>query len=105
MRFGSLLVAASTAVLVVAAPSMEKKKRVSKFRWFGVNESGAEFGNTAIPGELGKDYTWPVEQVHDIALLTNKLIDWHRSSIDTLVAQGINIFRIHAFVTVCIRNC
>jgi endoglucanase len=61
MRFGSLLVAASTAVLAVAAPSTEKKKRVSKFRWFGVNESGAEFGDTAIPGQLGKNYTWPVE--------------------------------------------
>ena len=53
--------AASTAVLAVAAPSVEKKKRVSKFQWFGVNESGAEFGNTAIPGQLGKDYIWPVE--------------------------------------------
>jgi hypothetical protein len=44
----------------VAAPSTEKKKRVSKLQYFGVNESGAEFGNTAIPGELGKDYTWSV---------------------------------------------
>ena len=61
MRFGNLFVAASTAVLAVAAPSVEKKKRFSKFHFFGVNESGAEFGNTAIPGELGKDYTWPVE--------------------------------------------
>jgi len=35
MRFGSLLLTASTAVLAVAAPSTEKKKRVSKFQWFG----------------------------------------------------------------------
>ena len=68
MRFGNLLVAASTAVLAVAAPSVEKKKRVSKFKFFGVNESGAEFGNTAIPGQLGKDYTWPVEYVHTTGL-------------------------------------
>ena len=60
MLFGSLLVIASTAVLAVAAPSTEKKKRVSKLQYFGVNESGAEFGNTTIPGELGKDYTWSV---------------------------------------------
>jgi len=32
------------------------------FRSIGVNEAGAEFG-TAIPGLLGKDYTWPVTQV------------------------------------------
>jgi endoglucanase len=47
-------------MLAVAAPSTEKKKRVSKFQWFGVNESGAEFRNTAIPGQFGKDYTWPI---------------------------------------------
>jgi len=77
MRFGNLIVAAGTVVLAVAAPSTEKNKRVSKFKWFGVNESGAEFGNTAIPGQLGKDYTWPVT-----------------STIDTLVGKGLNIFRI-----------
>jgi endoglucanase len=64
MRFGNLLMTASTAVLAVAAPTTEKKKRVSKFQYFGVNESGAEFGSTVIPGELGKDYTWPVEYGH-----------------------------------------
>ena len=45
MRFGNILVAASTFVLAVAAPTVEKKKRASKFQWFGVNESGAEFGS------------------------------------------------------------
>jgi len=29
------------------------------FQYFGVNESGAEFGQTTIPGVLGTDYTWP----------------------------------------------
>ena len=60
MHFSSLLLTVTIAVLVLAAPSTEKKKRVSKFQWFGVNESGAEFGNANIPGTLGKDYTWPV---------------------------------------------
>lgn len=59
MRFIDLFVAASTAMLAVAAPPSEKKKRTKIFQFFGVNESGAEFGNTAIPGLLGKDYTWP----------------------------------------------
>jgi endoglucanase len=47
------------------------------FQWFGVNESGAEFGNTAIPGELGKDYTWP-----------------NTSAIEIPMKKGMNIFRI-----------
>ena len=59
MRFGHILIVASTVVLAIAAPSMVK--RASKFQWFGVNESGAEFGSGSIPGELGKDYIWPVE--------------------------------------------
>ena len=61
MRFGDTLLAASTVVLAVAAPSREKKKRASKFQFFGVNESGAEFGSGSLPGTLGTDYTWPVE--------------------------------------------
>jgi endoglucanase len=60
MRFGSVLVTASTAVLAVAAPATDKKKRgPSHLQWFGVNESGAEFGNTALPGQMNKDYTFP----------------------------------------------
>ncbi|EJD07108.1 glycoside hydrolase [Fomitiporia mediterranea MF3/22] len=48
-----------------------------KFEFFGVNESGAEFGNTVIPGTLGTDYTWPSP-----------------SSIDYFVNAGFNTFRI-----------
>jgi hypothetical protein len=51
MRFGNLPVTSSTAVLAVSAPSVEKKKRASKFQWFGANGSGAKFGTTAIPIE------------------------------------------------------
>jgi endoglucanase len=49
----------SILALAVAAPS-QKEKRVKNFKWFGVNESGAEFGAGNLPGTLGKDYTWPV---------------------------------------------
>ncbi|KAJ4494909.1 endoglucanase [Lentinula edodes] len=49
----------------------------TKFTYFGVNESGAEFGNTVIPGVLGTDYTWPAP-----------------SSIDYFVGQGFNFFRL-----------
>ncbi|KAI0636253.1 endoglucanase [Trametes polyzona] len=49
----------------------------TKFKFFGVNESGAEFGNNVIPGALGKEYTWPAP-----------------SSIDFFLNQGFNTFRI-----------
>ncbi|KAI0782331.1 endoglucanase [Abortiporus biennis] len=49
----------------------------NKFKFFGVNESGAEFGNANIPGVLGTDYTWPSP-----------------SSIDFFMSQGFNTFRI-----------
>ncbi|KAF5341952.1 hypothetical protein D9611_001511 [Ephemerocybe angulata] len=50
---------------------------VAKFKYFGVNQSGAEFGDAYIPGTLGKDYTWPSP-----------------SSVDYFVNQGFNTFRI-----------
>ncbi|KIM24871.1 glycoside hydrolase family 5 protein [Serendipita vermifera MAFF 305830] len=46
---------------------------VTKFTYFGVNESCAEFGNTVIPGTLGKDYT---------------------CDIDYFIGKGMNTFRI-----------
>ncbi|KAG8955839.1 hypothetical protein FRC04_006285 [Tulasnella sp. 424] len=48
-----------------------------KFKYFGVNESSAEFGNTKWPGVLGTDYTWPTT-----------------SSVDFFIGKGFNTFRI-----------
>ncbi|KAH6646702.1 glycoside hydrolase superfamily [Truncatella angustata] len=81
MKFIDLLLGATAVAAVVAAPTTGEtsvhKKRKSKFQFTGVNESGAEFGNTALPGQLNKDYTWPAH-----------------STIDTLVGKGMNIFRV-----------
>ena len=83
MRFFDLFLGAATVVSVVAAPAgdasttMSKQKRKSKFSFTGVNQSGAEFGNKNLPGQLNKDYTWPAH-----------------SSIDTLVGKGMTTFRI-----------
>lgn len=49
----------------------------TKFKYFGVNESGAEFGDGKWPGVLGTDYTWPSP-----------------SSIDYFVGKGMNSFRV-----------
>ncbi|KAF9048641.1 glycoside hydrolase superfamily [Panaeolus papilionaceus] len=50
---------------------------LTKFRFFGVNQAGAEFGGDVLPGVLGTHYTWPSP-----------------SSIDYFVGQGFNSFRI-----------
>ncbi|KAF2263424.1 endo-beta-1,4-glucanase [Lojkania enalia] len=76
MRFASALLAALTAGIAVAAPV--KMKRVSKFKFFGVNESGPEFGNKNIPGIKNKDYVWPT-----------------LSTIDQFINSGFNTFRIN----------
>ncbi|PSK34883.1 hypothetical protein B9Z65_1466 [Elsinoe australis] len=77
MKFISIIVAAGTAALAVAAPSKRQAKS-SKLQFWGVNESGAEFGQTNLPGVYNKDYTW-----YDL------------NSIDTLIARGMNTFRLN----------
>lgn len=76
MHFFNLLVAAATAALALAAPT--KQKRAANPNFFGVNESGPEFGETNIPGTYGTDYTW-----------------LNLSTIDTFIAQGMNTFRVN----------
>jgi len=69
-----------TALLFPAfslAQSLTCSSNATKFEYFGVNESGAEFGNGNIPGVLGTDYTWPVD-----------------SSFDYFLDHGFNTFRI-----------
>jgi len=73
MLFTKLLVVGAFG-LAAASPL---QKRVSKFKWFGVDESGAEFGSGTYPGVEGTDFTFPVD-----------------STIDTLTGDGFNIFRL-----------
>ncbi|KAG5637145.1 hypothetical protein H0H81_005629 [Sphagnurus paluster] len=61
----------------VSANAADCSGTLTKFKYFGVNQSGAEFGNQNIPGVLGTDYTWPAP-----------------SSIDYFVGQGFNTFRV-----------
>lgn len=65
MRLVTLLANAGLAALAFAAPS-QHKKRGSKLRFFGVNESGAEFGNQNLPGVYGTDYTWYNLSTYDV---------------------------------------
>lgn len=64
MKFVDILITAASIAGTVAAPA---NKRATKFQFVGVNESGAEFGNAALPGQLGKDYTWPDQNAINVS--------------------------------------
>ncbi|KAF2441569.1 glycoside hydrolase family 5 protein [Karstenula rhodostoma CBS 690.94] len=49
-----------------------------KLKWFGINESGAEFGEGTYPGTYGKHYIW-----------------YDYNTIDQFIAQGMNMFRLN----------
>jgi endoglucanase len=85
MRFISVLLAAATAGLAIAAPVTTK--RATKFKFFGVNEAGPEFGNKNLPGTKGKDYIWPT-----------------KSTIDQFISKGFNTFRINIMMERIIAN-
>lgn len=81
MRFPNLFLTSAVTALAYAAPVAQQQNCAARssgaFEWFGVNESGAEFGTGNIPGTLGTDYTWP-----------------NTSAIDIMISNGMNIFRI-----------
>ncbi|KAL4885848.1 glycoside hydrolase superfamily [Aspergillus karnatakaensis] len=73
MRLNALSFALA-AGSALAAPQLKKR---ATFEFFGVNESGAEFGEDNIPGVWGTDYIFP-----------------DPSTISTLQSEGFNTFRI-----------
>ncbi|KAI0598722.1 hypothetical protein F4775DRAFT_592148 [Biscogniauxia sp. FL1348] len=55
-------------------PTPTGKRQGGGFQFTGVNESGAEFGNLAIPGHFRKDYyTWPDQTAITVSLSTAEL--------------------------------
>lgn len=76
MLFKSVLAAAALASTAFAAPSEEKRQ--SKLKWFGINESGAEFGEKNFTGVYGREYIW-----------------YDFSTIDQFIAEGMNMFRLN----------
>jgi endoglucanase len=67
----------AAAVAALASTTLAQNS-TSKLKWFGINESGAEFGETSIPGLYGKHYTW-----YDL------------NTIDQFMEQGVNHFRLN----------
>jgi endoglucanase len=48
-----------------------------KFKWFGINQSGAEFGEKVYPGTWGTEFIFP-----------------SKNAIQHLIGQGYNVFRV-----------
>ncbi|KAL4257621.1 glycosyl hydrolase 5 (cellulase A) family protein [Pleurotus pulmonarius] len=69
--------ATPTSSQPVSTTSSAPNPTSTKFKYFGVNQSCAEFGENVLPGVLGTHYTWPSP-----------------SSIDFFVGKGFNTFRV-----------
>jgi len=76
MLLNNLLAVAALVSAAFAAPA--EKRQTRKMKYFGINESGAEFGETKFPGVYGVDYTW-----YDL------------SKIDQFMSQGMNMIRLN----------
>jgi endoglucanase len=76
MLLKSVLAATALVGAVFAAPAAEKK--ANKLKWFGINESGAEFGEKNFTGVYGKEYIW-----------------YDFNTIDQFIGQGMNMFRLN----------
>jgi len=68
------------ATLALASSAIAASTR--KLKWFGINESGAEFGTGIFPGTYNKDYIW-----------------YNLDTIDEFIAQGMNMFRLNLCLT------
>lgn len=76
MLLKNILAAAALVSTAFAAPTEEKRQ--NKMKWFGINESGAEFGEKNFTGVYGKEYIW-----------------YDFKAIDQLMGQGMNMFRLN----------
>ncbi|KAK9426613.1 putative Cellulase [Seiridium unicorne] len=70
-------VATTTSSQTSAATSGVSSSAASKLKWFGINQSVAEFGSGTYPGVWGTDFYFP-----------------STTSIGTLISEGYNIFRV-----------
>ena len=77
MLFKNVVAAAALVSTAFAAP-VEEKRQDAKLKWFGINESGAEFGEKNFTGVYGKEFIW-----YDL------------NTIDKFIDQGMNMFRLN----------
>ncbi|KAL5120593.1 hypothetical protein ACEQ8H_001612 [Pleosporales sp. CAS-2024a] len=77
MLFKNVLAFTAFFGAAFAAPG-EEKRQDGKLQWFGINESGAEFGEKNFTGVYGREYIW-----YDL------------NTIDEFIDQGMNMFRLN----------
>lgn len=51
----------TTTSAPTTGPTTPVRSGTGKFKWMGINESGAEFGDGKFPGVQGTDYQFPTE--------------------------------------------
>ncbi|KXX75689.1 Endoglucanase gh5-1 [Madurella mycetomatis] len=71
------MVTSATQSVPTSTTSSSPRTGSGKFRWFGSNQSGAEFGKGIFPGRWGTEFIFP-----------------DNGAIQTLVSQGYNTFRV-----------
>ncbi|KAG4430625.1 Endoglucanase gh5-1 [Cadophora sp. M221] len=71
------LVTSTTKASTTSTAAPPTSTGSGKFKWFGINESGAEFGQGNYPGVWGTHFIFPAN-----------------AALDTLISEGYNIFRV-----------
>ncbi|KAH8664347.1 glycoside hydrolase family 5 protein [Xylariales sp. PMI_506] len=66
-----------TSTTTTSGSSPTSSSGSGKFKWFGINESGAEFGQGTYPGTWGTNFIFP-----------------STTTIGELISEGYNIFRV-----------
>lgn len=64
MKTAAILSTIATAGIVSASPL--SRRAPAHFKYFGVDESVAEFGQQNIPGTWGKDFYFPSNDALDV---------------------------------------
>lgn len=65
------------------------------FEFFGINESGPEFGESVIPGTLNVHYVWPNLSTIDVRSQGNKGLRSRTDRSKIFVNAGMNTIRIN----------
>jgi endoglucanase len=68
MLVKNLLAAAALAATAFASPFEKRQNSTRKLKWFGINESGAEFGEKNFTGVYGTEYIWYDLNTIDVSL-------------------------------------
>ncbi|EAQ90278.1 hypothetical protein CHGG_02213 [Chaetomium globosum CBS 148.51] len=94
LLLGAVATSSALAAPASVAPTLTtKEKRAGKFKFVGVNQSGAEFGKDTLPGQLGKHYTWPAKSSIDVSFVLLLCCSWERSRYYERIITDVDGFK------------